>query len=64
MTNTPEFGVWVDLKKRCCDQNFHHYHDYGGRGIKVCNRWLNSFENFYKDMGPRPSDKYQIERII
>jgi hypothetical protein len=51
------------MKRRCYDKNFARYANYGGRGIKVCHRWLNSFEAFHEDMGPRPSRKHTIDRI-
>jgi len=49
------------MKQRCNNPNFKYYSDYGGRGIKVCDRWL-KFENFLADMGERP-DGRTIERI-
>ncbi len=61
-TNTKEFGVWTDIKTRCYNARAAAYDNYGGRGIKVCDRWLNSFEDFLADMGQRPSDKHSIER--
>ena len=54
MTGTREFHSWQSMKQRCLDKNYDHYADYGGRGIKICKRWLKSFQNFYADMGPRP----------
>lgn len=51
------------MKLRCTNPNNHAYKDYGGRGIKVCDRWINSFENFLADMGERPSKEYSIDRI-
>lgn len=59
---TPEYAVWCDMKSRCTNPNNKRYSDWGGRGIKVCDRWLNSFENFYADMGPKPTPKHSIER--
>jgi hypothetical protein len=57
----PEYKVWSAMKARCNDPNFRQFADYGGRGIKVCKRWL-KFENFYNDMGPRPGEKFEIDR--
>lgn len=57
------YMVWQGMKARCSNKNHFSYNNYGGRGIKVCERWVNSFENFLADMGERPSDYYSIERI-
>lgn len=54
---------WQSMKRRCYKERDSHYARYGGRGIKVCDRWLNSFENFFDDMGLPPSKNYQIDRI-
>lgn len=51
------------MLRRCSDMTHMSYGNYGGRGIKVCGRWLNSFENFYEDMGTRPSPKHSLDRI-
>jgi len=51
------------MKYRCLAPTCKHYKNYGGRGIKVCDRWLNSFENFLLDMGRKPSPKHSIDRI-
>src|ERR1700684_1351170 len=48
MTNSPEYSSWHAMKNRCLNQNFHKYHLYGGRGITICDEWINSFENFYR----------------
>lgn len=58
----PAYYVWASMKDRCSNPNAKQYADYGGRGIKVCERWINSYENFYADMGPRPPG-YSIDRI-
>ena len=50
------------MKARCYNKNHSAYSRYGGRGIKVCDRWLNSLENFVKDMGIRP-DGMTLDRI-
>lgn len=58
------YTVWSAMKSRCYNKNHIHYDAYGGRGIKVCDRWLgeNGFENFYRDMFPRP-DGATLDRI-
>lgn len=61
-TKTPEYYAWVNIRTRCYNKNNINYKDWGGRGIRVCDRWLESFENFYADMGKRPSAKHSIDR--
>ena len=63
MTRTPEHIAWCSMNQRCRDANCSSYKYYGGRGIKICARW-NKFENFFKDMGKRPSTKHSLDRII
>jgi hypothetical protein len=58
----PEYVSWVHMRGRCSNPNYEYFHRYGGRGIRVCERW-DSYENFLADMGPRPSAKHSIERI-
>lgn len=58
-----EHRCWVAIIQRCTNSNAKAYKWYGARGIKVCKRWLSSFENFFLDMGPRPKGRYSIERI-
>lgn len=62
-SKSSECRAWNEMKKRCLNQKSHAYGRYGGRGIKVCERWLHSFDNFYADMGPRPSPKHSIDRF-
>lgn len=62
MSGTPEYRAWLNLKQRCFNPNNPEYIYYGARGITVCDRWKDSFENFYADMGPRPSENHSIER--
>lgn len=50
------------MKQRCFNSQHPQYEDYGGRGITVCVSWKDSFENFYADMGPRPSDEHSLDR--
>lgn len=57
------YRCWDSMKQRCYNPNNIRFDQYGGRGIQVCDRWLNSFENFYADMGEQPSRKHSIDRI-
>src|SRR3990172_12196315 len=57
-----EYKVWEGLKQRCNNINNPGYNNYGGRGIKLCSSWNNSFESFYKDMGNCP-EGCSIDRI-
>jgi len=63
MSGTVEHRTWMSMRDRCRNPKAAHYDCYGGRGITVCERWINSFENFYEDMGPRPSSRHSIDRI-
>lgn len=63
MAHTAEYHIWLGIKKRCYNRNSQYYKDYGDRGIIVCDKWLESFLNFYEDMGERPSKLHSIERI-
>lgn len=63
LTNSKEYHSWKGIKQRCCNPNDAGYSNYGGRGIKMCDRWLNSFEAFLEDMGSSPSPKHSIDRI-
>ena len=60
---TPEYKSWTEMKGRCLNINHKSYKDYGGRGITIYQRWVDSFENFIADMGERPSKKHSIDRI-
>lgn len=55
MTDTPTYIAWTNMKARCLNPKQTGYKDYGGRGITICDRWLNSFENFLADMGECPA---------
>lgn len=59
---TPEYMAWANMHQRCLNKNRKTYHRYGGRGIKVCDRW-GDFKNFIHDMGPKPSRKHTLDRI-
>lgn len=58
-----EYNIWSGMKQRCFNINSNTYKFYGGRGITVCDRWKNSFENFLEDMGLKPGPEYSIDRI-
>lgn len=62
LTGTYEFYIWSSMRQRCNNPRNAAYKHYGGRGIKVCDRWNNSFESFLQDMGKKP-DGYSIDRI-
>ncbi len=61
MRHTREWSIWNKMIQRCTNEKDPNFKNYGKRGISVCDRWLNSFENFYADMGP--SNGLQIDRI-
>ncbi len=61
MTDT--YVIWCGIKARCFNENEPAYKNYGGRGITMCDRWNESYENFLADVGERPSKKHSIDRI-
>lgn len=60
---TAEWRCWIGIKQRCYDSNHRNFTNYGGRGIKICDRWRENYEQFLADMGRRPSAKHSIDRI-
>jgi hypothetical protein len=62
MSRHPLANIWRNMISRCCIETSPNYHSYGGRGIKICNRWMN-FQNFIEDLPKRPSLKHTIDRI-
>lgn len=60
---TKAYCAWNAMKNRCYNPNVQSYPRYGGRGIKVCGRWKDSFTNFLADMGEPPSPKHSLDRI-
>lgn len=57
------YRIWCSMRQRCTDPQHSDYPRYGGRGIKVCDRWRQSFDAFLADMGDRPSPKHSLDRI-
>lgn len=57
-----EFNAWKSMKARCYRKTRKGYDLYGGRGITICKRWLEAFQNFYDDMGKAPTQKHSIDR--
>ncbi len=60
---TAELNTWNLMRRRCTDKSAADYQLYGGRGIKVCTAWLESFSAFYADMGAKPSQSHSLERL-
>lgn len=62
-TNSPEYISWLNAVQRTANPRHPRFHDYGGRGIRMCDRWRLSFASFLADMGEKPSPDHSIERI-
>jgi hypothetical protein len=60
---TGAYERWKSMKARCSNPNRNEWHNYGGRGIKVCDRWCDSFEAFYADVGDPPGPGLSLDRI-
>jgi hypothetical protein len=63
LCKTREYICWCAIKRRCFCKSSNGYHKYGGRGISMCKKWSDSFHEFLKDMGEKPSEGHSIERI-
>jgi hypothetical protein len=65
LRGTPEYNAWVHIRHRCNNPKDRYFAIYGGRGIRVCDRWLgpSGLANFIADMGPRPSKLHSIDRV-
>ena len=63
MSGNTEYNSWACMKNRCYSISDKAYKYYGDRGIIVCDRWLESFDNFYADMGDKPTPSHSIDRI-
>lgn len=62
MSHSTEYRIWRGMLNRCFLKSHESFKHYGERGISVCKKWCDSFDNFYADMGPRPSLKYSLDR--
>ena len=58
-----EYQTWKGMKERVNNPNSKTYYRYGGRGVLICPRWIESFNNFISDMREKPSPKHQLDRI-
>lgn len=63
MKYTSEYNIWRSMKDRCYSKKIRNYRFYWNKWITVCDGWKDSFEQFYKDMWPRPSKEHSIDRI-
>lgn len=63
LSGTRVYRIWRDMINRCHYAAYPEKKYYGGRGIEVCDRWRNSFADFYADMGPPTTDRHSIDRI-
>jgi hypothetical protein len=63
LSRTREYRAWAGMIQRCTNERLPKFPRYGGRGIRVCERWRFSFTDFLADMGPRPSPKHSLDRI-
>lgn len=62
LSDTAEYSIWSNIKQRCYNEKDQGYPYYGGKGITMSEEWEVSFETFYRDMGPRPTDQHSIDR--
>lgn len=63
LSKSKEFRAWQAMLNRCYNHKYKYFHRYGGRGLTVCDRWRNSFENFLADMGIATSPCHTLDRI-
>lgn len=62
-SNAEYYSTWMNMKSRCYNINNKRYRDYGGRGITVCKRWRDSYDDFAADMGNKPNPGDTLDRI-
>lgn len=60
--NSTEYVIWINIKARCFNAGHPSFHNYGGRGVSMCEKWKNSFSDFIKDVGSRPSLHHSLDR--
>lgn len=63
LSRSSEYQCWKGIKARCHNPKHRNFHNYGGKGIVVCDHWRYSFLNFYADMGQKPTPEHTIDRI-
>jgi hypothetical protein len=63
MSKSKEYNSWLGMKNRCLNSKDKFFNIYGGRGIKICDNWINSFDNFISDMGIKPKSNFSLDRI-
>ncbi|TAA11251.1 hypothetical protein EA658_16440 [Pseudoxanthomonas winnipegensis] len=63
LSYSAEYRAWQTMRYRCTVPTSPAWKDYGGRGITVCEAWLDDPTQFYRDMGPKPSPKHELDRI-
>lgn len=63
LSHTKEYSSWWNMKNRCYNKKHTSYNHYRSKGITICDRWMDSFENFINDMGKMPKNGYSIDRI-
>jgi hypothetical protein len=61
-SRSPEYAAWQEMKYACLSPNYSRYPTYGGRGITIAQRWADSFQSFFEDVGPRPSPEHRLRR--
>lgn len=63
LSRTPEWRAWYQARARCTDDRLPHWPNYGGRGITMCQEWMDDFLAFYDHIGPKPSSELSLDRI-